>query len=62
MAQAKIKLYNNGDNKITDASFINNWNINSTANFARMFRGVPTHPEFTKVQGTWSSGTFTPTP
>ncbi len=46
---------------LEDASGINNWNINSTANFTLMFGGTtPVHPEFTKVQGTWSNGTFTP--
>ena len=31
------------------------------ANYSNMFTNTPTHPEFTKVQGTWSGGTFTPT-
>ena len=47
---------------LTDASAINDWNIQSIANFHGMFAGVPTHPEFSKVPGTWSNGTFTPTP
>lgn len=49
-------------NPITDASGINNWNITKVTNFDRMFYLCPTHPEFTKVTGTWDeSGTFTPT-
>ncbi len=49
-------------NPITDASGINNWNITKVTNFNSMFSGCPTHPEFTKVTGTWDdSGTFTPT-
>ena len=49
-------------NPITDASGINNWNITKVTNFDSMFSGCPTHPEFTKVTGTWDeSGTFTPT-
>ena len=47
---------------LTDASAINNWNISITASFTKMFTNTPAHPEFTKVQGTWSSGTFTSTP
>ncbi len=49
-------------NPITDASGINNWNITKVTNFELMFSGCPTHPEFTKVTGTWDEGgTFTPT-
>lgn len=49
-------------NPITDASGINNWNITKVTNFNSMFSGCSTHPEFTKVTGTWdNSGTFTPT-
>ena len=49
-------------NPITDASGINNWNITKVTSFNSMFSGCPTHPEFTKVTGTWDdSGTFTPT-
>lgn len=49
-------------NPITDASGINNWNITKVTDFAGMFYLCPTHPEFTKVTGTWNeSGTFTPT-
>ena len=47
---------------IQDASPINDWDIQQTANFRWMFSNVPTHPEFSKVPGTWSNGTFTPTP
>lgn len=47
---------------LTNASEINNWNITKVTNFNSMFSGCPTHPEFTKVTGTWDeSGTFTPT-
>ena len=49
-------------NPITDASGINNWNITKVTDFVNMFYLCPTHPEFTKVTGTWDeSGTFTPT-
>ncbi len=49
-------------NPITDASGINNWDITKVTDFAGMFYLCPTHPEFTKVTGTWDeSGTFTPT-
>ena len=40
---------------------INDWNISSSANFTQMFASTPSHPEFTKVAGTWNNGTFTPT-
>ena len=47
---------------LEDASAINNWNISPTASFYRMFRNTPSHPEFSKVPGTWDiNGTFTPT-
>ncbi len=46
---------------IVNASSINNWNINSSATYTNMFQNVTTHPEFTKVIGTWDDqGTFTP--
>lgn len=48
-------------NPITDASGINNWNITKVTDFVGMFYLCPTHPEFTKVTGTWDGGTFTPT-
>ena len=49
-------------NPITDSSGINNWNITKVTDFVNMFYLCPTHPEFTKVTGTWDeSGTFTPT-
>ena len=50
------------NSSLENATPINNWNIHREANFYRMFGSTPTHPEFTKVQGTWSNGTFTPTP
>ena len=41
--------------------FYNDWNISKVTNFGGMFKNVPTHPDFTKVEGTWdSNGTFTP--
>ena len=54
------KIFETNPNMI-DASAINDWNIQPTANFRDMFNATPTHPEFTKVPGTWSNGTFTPT-
>ncbi len=48
---------------IVDASPINDWNIKTegTMYFTGMFNGVGTHPEFTKVTGTWNDqGTFIP--
>ena len=50
-----------GNGSLTDASAINNWNINTSIDFSYMFRATPVHPEFTQVSGTWDSeGTFTP--
>lgn len=44
---------------LTDASAINDWDIISS--FYKMFNNCPSHPEFTKHPGTWSSdGTFYP--
>ena len=41
--------------------WINDWNISANANFMQMFYLSPSHPEFTKVAGTWDeNGTFTP--
>ena len=52
-----------GATSLSNTSSINDWSISSTAIFTRMFGGTKSHPEFTKVQGTWdSAGTFTPTP
>ena len=51
-----------GAQNLANASSINNWNISSDATFTKMFGGVQTHPEFSKAPGTWSNGTFTPTP
>ena len=46
---------------LSDASGINNWNIVNVTDFSGMFGGCLTHPNFTKVTGTWDeSGTFTP--
>jgi hypothetical protein len=48
-------------NTLTDASGINDWNINPSANFTFMFGHTNVHPEFTKVAGTWNDkGTFIP--
>ena len=52
----------NGNNNLVNASAINDWDIQPTANFTSMFNTTPTHPEFTNIPGTWSNGTFTPTP
>ena len=50
--------------KLTDASPINDWDISSAKKdyFKQMFFDCPTHPEFSKITGTWDeeSGTFTP--
>ena len=50
--------------KLADASAINDWNLTKVAGiagFAGMFDNCPSHPTFTKRQGTWdSSGTFSP--
>lgn len=46
---------------LQDASAINNWNIKANANFNKKFNSSPTHPEFTKVSGTWNNNaTFVP--
>ena len=46
---------------LTDASEINDWNIKSDCNFTNMFSNCSTHPNFTKVTGTWDeNGTFLP--
>ena len=47
-----------GNSKIIDASPINDWDIRNVTNFEWMFD--TTHPEFTKVTGTWENGTFKP--
>ncbi len=46
---------------LSDSSAINDWNISNMATFSYMFSSSPTHPEFSKVPGTWNNGTFTPT-
>ncbi len=46
---------------LENASGINNWDISINATFTGMFLNTSTHPEFTRVSGTWdSNGTFTP--
>ena len=47
---------------LNDASAINDWDISNveSGKFKDMFSNTPTHPDFTKVQGTWSDGTFIP--
>ena len=51
-----------GCSELTGASGINNWDITKVESFSSMFWNCPTHPEFTKVTGTWDDGgTFTPT-
>ena len=51
-----------GDRSLSDTSAINDWDIRNVASgkFEHMFWDTPTHPDFTKVQGTWSDGTFIP--
>ena len=50
-----------GLTRLEDASAIDNWNIKPTAYFYRMFyNSNNVHPTFSKVSGTWSDGTFTP--
>lgn len=48
------------DKKITNVDAINDWEIQNVTTFSYMFRYLSTHPNFTKRQGTWSGGTFTP--
>ena len=46
---------------LEDASAINDWNIQRNAYFGQMFCFTDTHPEFTKVPGTWQGwGDFVP--
>ena len=50
-----------GCTSLSDASGINDWDINMVTNFNKIFRNAPVHPEFTKRAGTWdANGTFTP--
>ncbi len=60
---SNVTMFSNmfaGCGSLEDASAINNWNIQKTADFTGMFRFISIHPEFTKVPGTWSKGTFIP--
>ena len=41
---------------LEDASGINDWDISTYANFVNMFYQDSVHPEFTKINGTWSAG------
>ncbi len=54
-----VSMFSNCTNLVS-VTAINDWNIKSDAICTNMFKNVPVHPEFTKVQGTWSNGTFTP--
>ena len=46
---------------LTDASAINNWDINKVTNFTKMFQKATVYPTFNKRPGTWGSdGTYTP--
>jgi surface protein len=45
---------------LEDASAINDWDVTNVTNFEDMFWNVPVLPNFTKVEGTWNRGTFTP--
>ena len=47
------------ESSLTDASAVNDWNINTSTDFTEMFKGTSIHPNFTKVNGTWNDGTFT---
>ena len=50
-----------GLTSLSDASAINNWDINPNAIFIRMFLDTPVQPTFSKVAGTWNSiGSFIP--
>ena len=58
-----VKNYNYmfcGNSQLNETNYINDWNIPSDASFDKMFKGTNTHPEFTKVPGTWNNGTFIP--
>ena len=60
---SKVTNFNNmffAANLLEDTSEINNWSISADASYYRMFSGQVPHPEFTKVPGTWNSGTFNP--
>jgi surface protein len=52
-----------GTSSLDDASAINDWNVTGVTNFTGMFEGSKNgiHPEWTRVTGTWSNGTFTKT-
>ena len=45
---------------LTDSSAINDWNIINCTSFYRMFFNTASHPNFTKVNGTWVAGSFNP--
>ena len=49
------------DKALTNANHINAWDISKVTDFDYMFKKCPSHPTFTKRNGTWnSSGTFIP--
>lgn len=50
----------NACSSLADPSAINDWNIINVQNFSGMFSSRATHPEFTKVTGSWNYGTFIP--
>ena len=53
-------FYNCG--ALSNTSAISDWDIAKVKYFTRMFESCPSHPTFTKRQGTWDeNGTFTPT-
>ncbi len=56
-----FSLMFSGDTRITNVNVLNDWNISNTATFSYMFDSSSSHPEFTKVPGTWNNGTFVPT-
>ena len=45
---------------LTDASAINEWNLDPSANFSSRFEGTSIRPNFTNLEGTWNGGTFVP--
>ena len=50
-----------GTTNLEETNYINNWDIQKEASFKDMFKKSLNHPNFSKVNGTWANGTFTPT-
>lgn len=57
LQSANLMFY--GCTKLSNWSAINNWNLTKCSSFTQFARNCPSHPNFTKVNGTWSNGTFT---